>query len=127
MSTIPRGMLPITAFGRPVEVVTAPTLVMDGDKPKTKDTYPGCSGYRMIVEAVVGWRTKTVVGGNKEKKEFQAPELFSHSVTVWSDRQPQCAPGDQVYLENLAAGTIDRSFYLTATGVEKIDFGGDEK
>lgn len=121
MSTIPRGMVPITALAHAVEVVTGPEMAMDGDKPKKKAAYPGRTGWRLTIEATVGFRQKRVLGANNEVKVFNGADLFSHSVTVWADQKPQCAPGDFIFLENLAVGRLDNGFYLTATNAKKVD------
>lgn len=116
---VPERMLPVSALAGPVQVVSPPALRLDGEgdqtKPKANRQMPGRQAWRMEVEVVVGNRTKSLPDG-REVKVF---DIRTQAVTIWAESAPNCDVGDYVLLDDVCAGSVDRGFYVWASGVER--------
>lgn len=113
----------MTALTGAVEIVTVPYLKIDDEgNPKENENFPGRVAYGTRVEAVTGYREKTMPDG----QILTLPELEKFPLTIWTETPLDLEVGTYVYLQNLYAGMVDRTVYLWTDNMALAEVGNEQ-
>lgn len=119
----PDYMTPLDALTGPVEVKVEPSVVTENREsaaPKTSPRFPGRTPYRVGIEIVRGFSTKTMPDGTV----LDAPDLAQMNVTVWSlSGAPDVRGGEYVQFTQPMIGAVDGALYVQALDVKPVTSG----